>query len=147
MTTQIAKLQSLLPDSIHAVAAAIGMPATLKLLERLGGTTLPMRLEVNRLGRAALDALSQQIGHDETQKLALYSGGEPLYIPQCHVAVRRLRDLDICSAFEAAVRDRTTANAAVTELALKYKLTDRWVWRILKETPIQIEPATPDLFN
>jgi Mor family transcriptional regulator len=147
MTVQIAQLQNLLPDSIHEVAAAIGMPATLRLVERFGGTTLQMRMGANRLGRAALDALSQQIGHDETQKLALLAGGEPLYIPRCHVAVRRLRDLAICSAFEASVRSGTTANFAVTELALKYKLTDRWVWRILKETPIHVEPPTPDLFH
>lgn len=147
MTTQIAQLQSLLPASIHEVAAVIGMPATLRLVERFGGTTLPLPAGANRIGRNYLRALAKQIGDDDAQKLAHYCAGEPLYIPRCDAALRRLRDLSICDQFEAAVRTGKTANKAVVELALEYKLTDRWIWNILKETPPGIAPTTADLFH
>ncbi|SIS88153.1 Mor transcription activator family protein [Neptunomonas antarctica] len=147
MTTQIAQLQSLLPDSIHEVAAVIGMPATLRLVERFGGTTLPLPRGDNIIGRASLAVLAKQIGDDDAQKLAHHCAGEPLYIPRCDVALRRLRDLSICDQFAGAVRTGKTAIKVVAELALANKLTDRWIWKIVKETPPDSSPTTPDLFH
>lgn len=145
MTNAIAQLHSLLPPSIHEVAAVIGMPATLQLVERFGGTTLPLPKGANRLGISALKALAKQIGDVPAQALAHHCAGEPLYIPKCDAALRRIRDLTICERFEAAVREGTTANRIVADLAREYKLTDRWVWNILKTTVP--EPTTPDLFH
>jgi len=148
MTNHIAQLQSLLPPSVHEVAAVIGMPATLRLVERFGGTTLPLPRGVNRRGNASLTALAKQIGEEPAHKLAHHCAGEPLYIPRCELALRRLRDHSICEQFEALVREGVTANKAVTQLALEYKLTDRWIWKILKTTPPnRMESETLDMFH
>jgi Mor family transcriptional regulator len=150
MTTQIAQLQSLLPASIHEVATVIGMPATLRLVERFGGTTLPLPTGANRNGRIYLRALAKQIGDDDAQKLAHHCAGEPLYIPRCDAALRRIRDLSICDQFDVIVREGTTANKAVVKLALEYKLTDRWIWNILQKTTLDAFNQTSlelDLFS
>jgi len=147
MPSQLSHLQNLLPPSIHEVAAVIGMPATLRLVERFGGTTLPLPKGANRIGRSSLQALAKQIGDEDAHKLAHHCAGEPLYVPKCDVALRRIRDLSIVSQFEMAVRAGSTANKIVMELAVEYKLTDRWVWKILKTTPSDNQPDTPDLFH
>ncbi len=147
MPSQLSHLQNLLPPSIHEVAAVIGMPATLRLVERFGGTTLPLPKGANRIGRSSLQALAKQIGDEDAHKLAHHCAGEPLYVPKCDVALRRIRDLSICERFETAVREGVTANKIVMILAVEYKLTDRWIWKILKETPPETASQTGDLFH
>lgn len=147
MNYSIEQMQSLLPDSIAEVAEVLGMPATLMLVEKLGGTSLHVPQGANRRGLKRLNQVAAQIGQDNANKLAEFCCGEPLYIPRCDVALRRIRDLTICDKFEQGVRAGKTANEVVVQLALEYRLTDRWIWKILKNTvPSDIE-SIPDLFH
>jgi Mor family transcriptional regulator len=52
-----------------------------------------------------------------------------IYIPRCLDGIRQKRN-------QAIVRDYL-AGVPVNELALKYHLSDRQIWRILKETNMQ----------
>lgn len=147
MSSQLQYIQALLPESIHEVAEVIGLPETLKLVDRMGGTTFCVPRGKTSIGRATLKRLETKLGSDVAQKLALHFEGQPFYIPRCEVALRRLRDIDICNTFERRIREGETANRAVADLATYYKLSDRRVWIILKNTPPEGEFETEDLFH
>ncbi len=147
MPSSLSHLHGLLPPSIHEVAEVIGMPATLRLVERFGGTTLLLPKGATRTGRSSLQRLSGKVGGAVAEALAHHFGGEPFYVPRCDTALRRLRDLDICETFEARVRQGHTANQVVADLAILHKISDRRIWIILKNTPPEGEFETPDLFH
>lgn len=138
------RVRSLLPQQIQDIAEAIGLPATQRLVEELGGTTWPVAKGVRRLGIIRHEALKEVVGEHAAGILAERWGNVPLYIAKCDAPLRRLRDLEINRQFEQAVRDGVSANAVVTELARSYSLSDRRIWEILKQpTP----EATGDLFH
>jgi hypothetical protein len=138
------RVRSLLPQQIQDIANAIGLPATQRLVEELGGTTWPVAKGVRRLGIIRHEALKEVVGEDAANILAERWGNVPLYIAKCDGPLRRVRDLEINRQFEQAVRDGVSANAVVTELARAYSLSDRRIWEILKQpTP----EATGDLFH
>lgn len=62
-------------------------------------------------------------------------------------ALRRLRDLGIHRQFEQEVRKGVSANAAVAALARENKLSDRWIWEILKQPLGQEEAPQGALFH
>lgn len=141
---QIDQVKELLPDQLLEVADAIGLPATQRLVEELGGTTWTPAKGVRRLGVIRHEALAEIIGEPAARIMAERWANVPLYIPKCDAALRRLRDLQINRKFEQGVRERKSANALVAELAREYKLSDRRVWEILKQPS---PDATGDLFH
>lgn len=136
----IEQLQELLPQQVLEIARVVGMPAALRLVDELGGTTWEFAQGANRNGQIRVAALGDIMGEEAAQLLTSHLGGEKIYIPQCSAALRRLRDLEMHRQFEQAVREGVTANTVVAELARAYKLSDRRVWVILKQA---IEPAQP----
>ena len=138
------EVRALLPERILDIADAIGLPATQRLVEELGGTTWPVAKGVRRLGIIRHEALKEVVGETAANIMAERWGSEPLYIAKCDVPLRRLRDLDIHRQFEQAVREGVSANTVVSELARTYKLSDRRIWEILK---LPIDTQSPGLFN
>lgn len=132
---------ALLPESVQELIQVIGWADTIQLITQFGGTTLPMPSGTTSIGRETLALLSDTMGEDVTETLAAYYGGAPLYIPRCATAIRRARNNAIIDEFENCVRADKTATSTVTALALKYKLTDRRIWTILKVTPPNDQPA------
>jgi len=123
----------MLPETVQLIAGLIGLPKTVKLVEMLGGTTFPVSKNQTRMGEIRYQALAEVVGVDAADVLTKHFGGDALYVPRCAEALRYLRDRTICEEFD--VESRTVgSNAAVNNLALKYKLTDRWIWEILKST-------------
>lgn len=139
------EVKGLLPAQLLDIIEAIGLPATQRLVEQLGGTTWPVAKGTRRLGIIRHSALAEVIGEDAAAIVAREWGGVPLYIPRCETALRHLRDLDINSQFEQGVREGISANTLVNELARAYKLSDRRIWRILKQ-PFDAS-AKGDLFQ
>ena len=123
---------TLLPESAQQLIQVIGWADTVRLIQHFGGTTLPMPMGATCVGRAALDALSEVMGEDTIKKLADFYGGAPLYVPRCDLAMRRARDKAINEEFEQRIRNNEIATRVVFALAIKYKLTDRRIWKILK---------------
>lgn len=138
------QVQNLLPQQIQDIAAAIGLPATQRLVEQLGGTTWTVAKGVRRLGVIRQEALKEIIGENAASIMAERWSNVPMYIPKCDTALRRLRDLEINRQFEQGVREGISANTLVAELARSNELSDRRVWDILKQ-PLS-EPSTGSLF-
>lgn len=129
-----------LPAQVLEIAQVVGMPAALRLVNELGGTTWEFARGANRNGQIKVAALADIIGDEAAQRLTTRLGGETIYIPRCDAALRRLRDLEIHRQFVQAVREGVGARVVVAELARTYKLSDRRIWIILD----QVLPETPD---
>lgn len=145
----IENARELLPDAVQRIAEVVGLPATMKLVAELGGTSWYFARGVGRQGQARVAALAEIVGEDAAERLAFYMHErETVYIPKCDAALKHLRDTEIHRQFDQAVREGVSANTVVAELARTYSLSDRHVWRILKEVPMATaSSATPDLFG
>lgn len=131
----------MLPETVQLIAGLIGLPKTVKLVEVLGGTTFPVSKNQTRMGEIRYQALVEVVGVDAADTLTRHFGGDALYVPRCAEALRYLRDRAICEEFDVESR-KVGSNAAVNNLALKYKLTDRWIWEILKSTDCSESPQS-----
>jgi len=137
------QVKSLLPQQIKDIADAIGLPATQRLVEQLGGTTWTVAKGMRRLGVIRQEALKEIIGENAASIMAERWSNVPMYIPKCDTALRRLRDLEINRQFEQGVREGISANTLVAELARSNDLSDRQIWKILKQPTVEIA----DLFG
>ncbi|MDT4856084.1 Mor transcription activator family protein [compost metagenome] len=137
------QVKGLLPQQIRDIADVAGLPVALRLVEELGGTTWEFARGANRNGQIRVAALADLVGEEAAEVLTRHLGAERIYIPRCAVALRRIRDLEINRQFEQGVREGISANTLVAELARSYRLSDRRVWKILKQ-PLQ---ATGQLFD
>jgi len=107
-----------LPESLTDVADAIGLPATLALVEHAGGVRIyvPERLSDDH-------RLVEWLGRDAAAMLSDAYAGEELVVPRCAEALRRVRNRQI--------RRERSEGARPAELALRYRLTERQVFTIL----------------
>ncbi|WP_047248203.1 Mor transcription activator family protein [Chromobacterium subtsugae] len=124
-----------LPATMQLVAQLIGMPRTLQLVQALGGTTLPFSKNQSRAGQLRFAALADVIGQDAAELLTRHFGGDILYIPRCSQALRQARNQQLIRDFDALLIDGLGANEAVGLLAMRYRLSDRMIWRVLKTPP------------
>lgn len=146
MSMNLEQVRDQLPAQVLEIADVVGMPAALRLVTELGGTTWEFAKGANRNGQIRVAALADIVGDDAAQLLTSRLGGDVVYIPRCDVALRRLRDLEIHRQFEQAVREGVSARVVVAELARTYKLSDRRIWIILNQ--VLPDPAAPgDLFD
>lgn len=103
----------LLPPSLQDIVALIGLPLTMKLVEKHGGT----RLFVPKLGVAPDHALAELLGPRAAQKLVDHYGGEEHFdIPLALRAIKAVRNQQI-----RARRPHTSARL----LALEWRTTER----------------------
>lgn len=138
------QVKGLLPERILEIAETIGLPATQRLVEQLGGTTWTPAKGVRRLGVIRHEALKEIIGEEAANLVAQRWANVPMYIPRCDAALRRLRDLEINRQFEQGVREGISSNILVAELARTHELSDRRIWEILKQPSPE---ATGDMFH
>lgn len=112
----------LLPESMADMVDVIGLPAVLALMEAFGGTELwiPEKLAHNHL-------LVDAIGAEAAQQLCEYMAREQIRIPRGAAIFREVRN--------RAIRRERTEGAKLSELALRYKMTDRQVLNILNAEP------------
>ncbi len=139
-------VEHLLPDVVHTIVKLVGLPAAMRLVDQLGGTTFPIAMRRSRLGEIRYEALAEIVGSEAADLLTAHFGGEVLYIPRCAKALRELMYRSIRAEFDSLTRDQTAIHA-VTQLALRYRLADRHVWRILKRSDVSGRaPPQADLF-
>lgn len=125
-----------LPSTMQLVAKLIGMPRTLQLVQALGGTTLPFSKNQSRAGQLRFAALVDVIGQDAAEQLTHHFGGDILYITRCSKVLRQARNQQLIRDFDAMLADGLGANEAVSVLAMRYHLSDRMIWRVLKTPPL-----------
>lgn len=131
----------LLIAKVRRMIEAIGLPATVQLLEAWGGTYLD--LPQGRMWRKQGGVLAQLIGEPLADKFhAEFANGERrMLLPKADKLLIQLRDREICAGADAeSVRDQ----------ALKYRLTTRQVQNIRKRgvKPVRSRPtAQLDMFT
>ncbi|MFC0695044.1 Mor transcription activator family protein [Paraburkholderia humisilvae] len=125
----------------------IGLPASVRLVEQLGGTTFPVALRKSRLGEIRYEALSEVVGSDAADAITIHFGGDSLYIPRCATALRELMHREIRRNFDVMTREHSAIHT-VTHLAVRYRMSDRHIWRILKRSDVnaQSPPGQDVLF-
>lgn len=79
------------------------------------------------------------IGEDAAKALCREYAGTNLYIPTCRQAAADERDAAIIKDRDAMAHAGLSEREIVAGLALKYGLSDRHVWRILKRMPTNTE--------
>lgn len=118
MSVQPEILEEDLPGSVADIAQAIGVPATLKLIERFGGS----RVYVPEWERITEDhAIARAIGLAAACAVAKLCAKNRLEMPRAASAFRRARD--------RAIRE-DSRSASVSNLAFKYRLSERRVYQI-----------------
>ncbi len=130
------KIKDSLPESVKGMIAVIGMEAVLKLINFYGGLTIPMLMGRTKSSRAKLDKFRGIIGDDAAEKFQrAFLANEDVFIPRCDKAKQMLRNISISNEFDSMLAEGDTAQEAVFFLSLKYELSDRQIWRILKKNP------------
>lgn len=113
---------------VERLVAILGLAGALKFAERFGGVRVylpqPERLKPE-------GALVQLLGFEAAQALAFEWRGQEIVVPQCAAYLRAQRD--------RAIREDARTMSAV-DVALKYRTTERHVFRILATAPAA-EPA------
>lgn len=117
------------------VIPIIGQAVAAELVRRLGGTTFPVPKRETAQGELRYRQLAAVVGEEAAGLLVYHYGGTMLYIPRGARAIQEQRDAAIHDAVTDAIRSGRTMTEVVNEMALKYQLTDRRVWEILKIVP------------
>lgn len=132
---------ALLPPSAQELARTIGLPSALKMVEMYGGLTLRIPHGETPQGRAMLEDITKNIGDAPARALAQRYAGTALVIPNCKLSLQKARDAALHKDRDALAREGLTERQLVQCLTLRYRLTERYVWRILKKpTPDIPEP-------
>lgn len=139
------QVKDLLPRNVRDMASRIGLPSTLIVVERLGGTTWRIAEGRNPEGEAKRAALADLVGSDIEEQLHREYAGEEIYLARCHAALLRWRNLEIHARFERGVREGRSARDLVAELARDFRLSDRWIWQVLNT--YLPAPDQPRLFH
>lgn len=134
-----------LPTSVRELVDILGMDTVLTLIRSLGGTTFPVPKRETKQGEVRYRMLVEVIGEEAADLVVYHYGGGDMYIPRCAKALQESRDAKINAEATRAIRAGQSTTVIVNELAMKYKLTDRRVWDILKIAP-KPESQRPRLF-
>lgn len=130
-----------LPASLRDMADRLGLPVVSYLVEKMGGTTIPVPLRATATGEARYRRLCEIIGKDIASALCREYGGVSLYVPNCRAAIMDARDAEMIAARDKLAKQGVNEREIVEKLARHYKLSDRHVWRILKRIPCQTASA------
>ena len=139
MATDIGQVRGLLNDTIRDIIDLIGLDATTRLVEHLGGTSFDMPRGSRDSRR--LRILQEILGADQISALLEIYGGAQLYIPRCDAALRALRNARFRAEVQGAVAAGNSQKMAVQLLAPKYGFSERRAYDILKKTAPLPQPA------
>ena len=125
----------LLPPQMRAFIKIIGLPDTITLLNKKGGTVLRVPIE------ARGTKLEQIIGYDSAHNLCQHFGGKVIDLPKADKILIQLRNIAINSA-----RNNKDINKrlSVSQAALKFNLTTRHITNVSQD---KNENPTGDLFD
>lgn len=133
MLTVDPDLYHLLPSSLEHIVAHIGIEPAIALVSCFGGSSIPIPMGRSVAGLPALERLVKVVGEQATEKLSAVFGSEGmLYIPRCTRVRRIMRNRTIRQEFDQLAK-RESGLAAVAMISIRHALSDRQVWRILKQ--------------
>ena len=127
-------VKTALPRTVREIADLIGLDATLKLVDRYGG--IGFYCAANPTESHPLSLL---VGFAEAHRLATKFRSEYVKVPRCHKLILRARNAEICAEFQAG----ETAGS----LARRHGMTERNIWKILRQSRVQDDPRQRKLFD
>lgn len=120
-----------LPETLQDMSDRFGKPFVRHMIERFAGITLiiPAKSRKTQLTRE----LCAFLGQDALSDFLHTYGGTRIYIPTLRRAKIRARDMDINAERDELARKGLSERALVARLATLHGLSERQVWRILKQ--------------
>lgn len=120
--------------------------AVLSLIQMKGGTGFDVPLGVTPQGRRNIRQLEETLGKEPTRKLIAFAGGARLYIPKVTYLGTDTRSREICLERDRMAKEHPDmSERKLTDiLALKYRVTSRHIWRVLKQYYEFVEPDNTD---
>ena len=128
---QLKAVEHLLPPQMQEIITVVGLTAALALVRTWGGTRFPVSKAQRDGGIGRYEHMAEVMGVTAADRLTEAYGGKVLHVPRCYVALLELRDNMIKAEFDQRYKNETTLSIAA-DLALRYRLTDRQIHRILK---------------
>lgn len=144
----ISMVEPLIPEAVKDMATKIGDQNAMQVVSKVGGTTFLVPMPAANHGDVSVEArrkFDEALGSETLGALLRkHYGGFSLYVPSCAAAMRALRDVAIHRFIETGLGQGRTMNSMVSELAIKFGLSDRRIWEILK-TPNPAELLQPSI--
>lgn len=132
MSHDFYRVADLLPTAIIEMVDVIGMDATMRLVEALGGADFD--IPNGRKESYRLSVLKSILPETALEALIAVYGGARIYIPRCEAALRELRNQRFCAHVRTLMEEEhLSQKAAVQKLIADYGITERWAYEILKE--------------
>lgn len=128
----------LLPQGARDLVTALGVSDAITVLSTLAGTKWEVP-RIERRGNKSGTQLIAHLGEPLALRVMCAFGGESLSIPRCQKALNSVRDAAIVAKFEELCRSGTPVRLALSELAMQYRLTTVYIWKIVNRasTPPQ----------
>lgn len=122
------------PEAVQFLINLIGEEGTFSLIQHYGGSTLRIPRGDTIVGRTKIDLLAQKIGKQEIQNIVQTFGGTCIYIPNCKKLLIAKQHAKIIQDRDKLAAKGISERQLVSDLARRYKLSDRHIWRILKKS-------------
>lgn len=122
------------PEAVQFLINLIGEEGTFSLIQHYGGSTLRIPRGDTIVGRTKIDLLAQKIGKQEIQNIVQIFGGTCIYIPNCKKLLTAKQHAKIIQDRDKLAAKGISERQLVSDLARRYKLSDRHIWRILKKS-------------
>ncbi|MDO1510394.1 MULTISPECIES: Mor transcription activator family protein [unclassified Neisseria] len=124
----------IMPDKFHELKTVVGEEAALNLFQKHGGANMPIGLNKTKNGKKLYAELVESIGNKAAEKFteAFAARSRSFYVSNCLKAKIRLRNMVIKKDFDEITNGGITSPRAVNDLAVKYGLSARAIWFILK---------------
>lgn len=122
------------PEAVQFLINLIGEEGTFLLIQHYGGSTLRIPRGDTIVGRTKIDLLAQKIGKQEAQNIVQTFGGTCIYIPNCKKLLTAKQHAKIIKDRDKLAAKGISERQLVADLARRYKLSDRHIWRILKKS-------------
>lgn len=122
------------PEAVQFLINLIGEEGTFSLIQHYGGSTLRIPRGDTIVGRTKIDLLAQKIGKQEIQNIVQTFGGTCIYIPNCKKLLTAKQHAKIVQDRDKLAAKGISERQLVSDLARRYKLSDRHIWRILKKS-------------
>ncbi|MBF0153407.1 MAG: hypothetical protein HQL64_06690 [Magnetococcales bacterium] len=108
-----------LPVSLQNIVDLIGINKTLCLVEKWGGSSLPVLRHIKENHQ-----LVKLLGTEAITSLANHFGSERFYIPRAVKILRQQRNREIRAAYDSGMTG--------DQVARKFKISATMIWKILK---------------
>ncbi len=127
-----------LPQSMIEMVDIIGMPATEKLVRKLGGGSFWLAGESTRY----FEKVKNVVGEDLANQLLHHYGRDEIYIPRCDKALKVLRNQRFYAAFCEMQSRNISGRMAMVELCPQFDITWRTGWEIVRQAKIKEQQSS-----